>query len=114
MFLPSSAGLLFLLLDGLPRPPRPRHQPGPYGFVLNGVGVTERHATNLVTAVNFDYRALDTLGEEFILFMATTGVVLILRRLRGEHETASSPDEVERKGASQALRGLGLAFIAAS
>jgi multicomponent Na+:H+ antiporter subunit B len=114
VFLPAAAGLLFLLLDGLHGLPAFGHYAGPYGFVLNGVAITQRHATNLVSAVNFDYRALDTLGEEFILFTATTGVVLILRRVRGEHEEAGSPDEAAREDASQALRGLGLALVAAS
>jgi multicomponent Na+:H+ antiporter subunit B len=35
--------------------------------------------TNVVTAVVFDYRGFDTMGEEFILFIAVTGVVLLLR-----------------------------------
>jgi multicomponent Na+:H+ antiporter subunit B len=108
LFLPSAAGLLFLLLDGLNRLPGFGHYPGPYGLVLNGVGVNQRHATNLVTAVNFDYRAFDTLGEEFILFTAATGVVLILRHMRGEGASRG----VRREGASDALRGMALAFIA--
>jgi multicomponent Na+:H+ antiporter subunit B len=108
LFLPSAAGLLFLLLDGLHRLPGFGHYPGPYGLVLNGVAVTQRHATNLVTAVNFDYRAFDTLGEEFILFTATTGVVLILRHMRGEDERGQGV----REGASDALRGIALAFVA--
>jgi multicomponent Na+:H+ antiporter subunit B len=37
-----------------------------------------------VTAVNFDYRGFDTLGEEFIFFAAVLGVVLILRAQPGE------------------------------
>jgi multicomponent Na+:H+ antiporter subunit B len=108
LFLPSAAGLLFLLLDGLNRLPGFGHYPGPYGLVLNGVGVNQRHATNLVTAVNFDYRAFDTLGEEFILFTAATGVVLILRHMRGEDGGGG----VRREGASDALRGMALAFVA--
>lgn len=109
VFLPAAAALLFILLDGLHGLPAFGHYPGPYGYVLNGVGVTQRHATNLVTAINFDYRAFDTLGEEFILFTATTGVVLILRAVRGEHEAGSAV----REGASDALRALGLALVAA-
>jgi multicomponent Na+:H+ antiporter subunit B len=111
LFLGSAAGLLFLLLDGLLELPTFGHYPGPYGSVLNGVGVTERHATNLVTAVNFDYRAMDTLGEEFILFTAATGVVLILRHMRGESEPSVGGAE-RKEGASEALRGLALAFVA--
>jgi multicomponent Na+:H+ antiporter subunit B len=108
VFLPAAAGLLFLLLDALHGLPSFGHYAGPYGYVLNGVAVTQRHATNLVTAVNFDYRAFDTLGEEFILFTATTGVVLILRQTRGEGQTESPA----RDDASSALRGLALAFVA--
>jgi multicomponent Na+:H+ antiporter subunit B len=104
--LPSAAALLFLLIDGLQRLPGFGHYAGPYGYVLNGVGVTQRHATNLVTAVNFDYRALDTIGEEFILFTATTAVVLILRHMRGETESSRT-----NEGASDALRGLAMAFV---
>jgi multicomponent Na+:H+ antiporter subunit B len=110
LFLPSAAGLLFLLLDALQRLPGFGHYPGPYGEVVNGVAVTQRHATNLVTAVNFDYRAFDTLGEEFILFTATTAVVLLLRHVRGEDRPMSRPSEGD---ASDALRGAALAFIAA-
>ncbi len=53
--------------------------PGPYGDRLNAAGVAQRHLTNLVSAVNFDYRGLDTLGEEYILFAAVTGASLLLR-----------------------------------
>jgi multicomponent Na+:H+ antiporter subunit B len=109
VFLPGAAALLFLLLDALHGLPAFGHYPGPYGNVLNGVAVTQRHATNLVTAVNFDYRAFDTLGEEFILFTATTAVVLILRHLRSEHVA----EVRQREDASDALRGLALAFVAA-
>jgi len=112
LFLPSAAALLFLLIDGLHQLPGFGHYPGPYGYVLNGVGVSQRHATNLVTAVNFDYRAFDTLGEEFILFTATTAVVLILRHMRGEREQPGAAD-TRRENASEALRGLALAFVAA-
>jgi multicomponent Na+:H+ antiporter subunit B len=44
-----------------------------------------------VTAVNFDYRGFDTLGEEFILFAAVIGVASILRTLRGER--AGKPED---------------------
>src|SRR5690349_15191971 len=59
---------------------------GVYGHVIDGIGVTERHATDLVTALNFDIRGFDTLGEEFILFGSVLGVVLILREMRGDRE----------------------------
>jgi multicomponent Na+:H+ antiporter subunit B len=56
---------------------------GPYGDVISRVGVYERHATDAVNAINYDYRAFDTLGEEFILFSAVLGVMMLLRREEG-------------------------------
>jgi multicomponent Na+:H+ antiporter subunit B len=47
---------------------------GPYGDVLNRVAVAERKATNVVASVTFDYRGVDTMGEEYILFAAVLGV----------------------------------------
>src|SRR3954471_11797157 len=113
LFLPSAAGLLAGLLAALGRLPAFGHYPGPYGFVINGVGVGQRHATDLVAAVNFDYRAFDTLGEEFILFAAVIGVMVLLRQMRGEGERPSG-EASERHtfgGASEALRGLALPLI---
>jgi Domain related to MnhB subunit of Na+/H+ antiporter len=40
---------------------------------------TERNITDAVSAVNFDYRGFDTLGEEFILFFSVLGSLLLLR-----------------------------------
>jgi multicomponent Na+:H+ antiporter subunit B len=57
---------------------------GPYGDLVNAVTVPERHITDTVTAVNFDIRGFDTLGEEFILFTSVTGVLLLLRRQEDE------------------------------
>jgi multicomponent Na+:H+ antiporter subunit B len=56
---------------------------GPYGDVIARVGVYERHATDAVNAINYDYRAFDTLGEEFILFTAVLGAMMLLRREEG-------------------------------
>ena len=40
----------------------------------------ETGSNNAVTAVVFDYRGYDTLGEATILFTAVTGVVMLFRR----------------------------------
>lgn len=53
---------------------------GPYGDMISRLAVYERHATDAVNAVNYDYRGFDTLGEEFILFTAVLGVMMLLRR----------------------------------
>jgi multicomponent Na+:H+ antiporter subunit B len=70
-----------------------RH-PLPYGEAINGAATRERHVTNMVTAVNFDYRGLDTLGEEFMLLGAVTGTLVLLRGRRGEN-VSDAPAEAE-------------------
>jgi multicomponent Na+:H+ antiporter subunit B len=61
---------------------------GPYGDAVARVVVYERHTTDIVNAINYDYRAFDTLGEEFILFTAAIGVAMLLRR---EENTPTRP-----------------------
>ena len=109
----GAAGFGVVLVYGLAGLPAFGHYNGVYGHVLNGIGVTERHATDLVTALNFDFRAFDTLGEEFILFASVLGVVLILRQMRGEHERPRGvqDDQHTFAGASEALRALSLAMV---
>jgi multicomponent Na+:H+ antiporter subunit B len=67
-------------LHGLPEFGAPRHS---YGEAIAQVALEERHVTNLVSAVVFDYRGIDTLGEEFIMFAAVAGILLLLRGSRG-------------------------------
>ncbi len=43
---------------------------------------SETGADNGVTAVVFDYRGFDTLGEATVLFTAVAGVILIFRRVK--------------------------------
>ncbi len=62
--------------------------PLPYGDAINAAGTAQRHVTNMVSAVNFDYRGFDTLGEEFMLLCAVTGVTVLLRGTRGERASA--------------------------
>jgi multicomponent Na+:H+ antiporter subunit B len=109
----GAAGFGVVLVYGLAGLPAFGHYQGVYGRVLDGIGVTERHATDLVTALNFDFRAFDTLGEEFILFASVLGVVLILRQLRGERERPNQEeaDEHQLAGASEALRALALVLV---
>ena len=55
-----------------------------YGARINEIGPAERQVANLVSAINFDIRGLDTLGEEFMLLAAIAGTVVLLRGSRGE------------------------------
>ena len=113
LFAVAAAGFGVVLVYGLAGLPAFGDYKGVYGHVINGIGVTERHATDLVTALNFDIRGFDTLGEEFILFGSVLGVVLILREMRDERErpTQQEADEHTFAGASEALRALSLVVI---
>lgn len=86
MFAVTAPVLAWLLLRAMAGLPGFGHYPGPYGDILNHVAYYQRHLTNIVTAINFDYRGLDTLGEEFILFSAVAGVLVLLRGEPGEGE----------------------------
>jgi multicomponent Na+:H+ antiporter subunit B len=117
LFALAAAGFGAVLVIGMRGLPAFGDYHGVYGRVINGIGVTARHATDLVTALNFDIRAFDTLGEEFILFGSVLGIALILRELRGEQERAGGPesheaDEHAFAGASEALQVLGLVLVA--
>lgn len=120
-FLISCAAFFCLFAWGLHDMPPFGHYRGPYGDVLNSVTVYERHVTDVVTAVNFDYRGFDTLGEESILFMSVIGTSLLLRPQKKETEEEDEQsrslqqdiDESERRRApktSDAVRVLTLAL----
>jgi multicomponent Na+:H+ antiporter subunit B len=86
IFLAAVAGLAACYLWGLSGLPGFGHYPGPYGDIINQIAVAQTHATGVVSAVNFSYRGFDTVGEEFILFVAAAGTTVVLRQLRGERE----------------------------
>jgi multicomponent Na+:H+ antiporter subunit B len=77
------------------------------GLILGHVAVAQRRATDVVTAITFDYRGLDTMGEEFILFAASIGVVVLLREQRDErHESEAESDrENEPEGSGSTKSG---------
>jgi multicomponent Na+:H+ antiporter subunit B len=108
VFACAGAGLAALLLWGVAGLPAFGHYQGGYGNQLERRVLPERHTTNLVGAVVFDYRALDTLGEEFILFSAVLGVALLLRKNR-EQQIDEAPDDTVR---SDAIRIVGLFLVA--
>jgi multicomponent Na+:H+ antiporter subunit B len=113
LFLVAAAVAGGLLLWGLSGLPPYGVYPGPYGDVLNQVAVAERKATNVVAAVTFDYRGVDTMGEEFILFAAVVGVAVLLRAQRDEREEPPDEDAADRRapGTSNAVRVLGPALL---
>jgi multicomponent Na+:H+ antiporter subunit B len=103
LFAAAAAGLAALLVASVLDLPAFGHYQGAYGNRLNREAVAERHTTNVVTAVVFDYRGFDTLGEEFILFGAVVGVTLLLRRHKDseDHQAVlqQAPDDTTRNDA---------------
>ncbi len=95
VFLVAAAGLVVILTLGLLDVPPMGDYRGPYGYVVTQVAVYERHATDVVNAINYDYRAFDTLGEEFILFASVLGVLLLFRPTDGQEREAQSGSKGE-------------------
>jgi multicomponent Na+:H+ antiporter subunit B len=93
LFAVGAVVLAAVLVHGLGGLPAFGDYHGIYGTVLDRVTVSERHATDVITAINFDYRGLDTMGEEFILFAASIGLVVLLREQRDEHVDPERADE---------------------
>jgi multicomponent Na+:H+ antiporter subunit B len=80
----GAAALATLLLVASVGDPGTGADPGGYGELLATIGFEERAAVNAVSAVLFDLRPSDTLGEALALFVASAGLQLVLRGLAGE------------------------------
>jgi len=113
VFLAGAAGLAAFFVWGLTGLPGFGHYPGPYGDLINRIAVAQTKATGVVSAINFEYRGFDTLGEEFILFTAAIGVATVLRHLRGERERPARDEAIDRNvpAASDAVRMVSLILV---
>jgi multicomponent Na+:H+ antiporter subunit B len=113
IFLVAGVGLVAFYLWGLSGLPGFGNYPGPYGPAILNVVVAQTHATGVVSAVNFDYRGFDTVGEEFILFTAAAGMSVVLRHLRGERERSAVDEAADRDvpPTSGAVRMVALLFV---
>ena len=84
-----------------------------YGDLVNSITVPELHITDAVSAVNFNIRGFDTLGEEFILFASVAGVLLLMRRQKDE-KAGDHEDKVKQRivpPASDAVRVMALLLL---
>lgn len=84
-----------------------------YGDMVNAITVPERHITDVVTAINFDIRGFDTLGEEFILFASVMGVLVLMRRQTSD-QTGNHEDKADGRAippASDAVRVTALLLL---
>jgi multicomponent Na+:H+ antiporter subunit B len=102
LFAVGVAGLGFLLVWGVTDLPPFGHYAGPYGDIIAKLAEPQRHMANAVTAIVFDYRGFDTMGEELLLFLTASAVALLLR------ETASEDvQDVVDAVRADAIRGVG-------
>ncbi len=104
LFLVSAAGLVALFASAYRDLPPLGDYRGPYGYAVTQVAVYERHATDVVNAINYDYRAFDTLGEEFIFFASVLGVLLLFRPSGDQEETKNEAQAEDELPVSDALR----------
>ena len=80
--------------------------PGPddlrdrYLNAIDARSVQLRNTSDAVSAVNFDFRGFDTLGEEFILFASVVGAVVLLRE--AESARGKRVARCDRTGARRA------------
>lgn len=84
------AGLAAMLAGAYRLLPRFGGAVHPYGERAVRAALS-RHTANVISSVNFDQRAFDTLGEESILFGAVLGTVVLLRQTRGERQHRPEP-----------------------
>jgi multicomponent Na+:H+ antiporter subunit B len=89
--------------------------PGPYGQAILAHVIAQTNATGVVSAINFDYRGFDTVGEEFILFTAVAGMSVVLRKLRNERkDEAAQLDQAAARDVpptSPAVRAVSLLLV---
>jgi len=114
LFFVSAAVFFGLMTWAMHDLPPVGHYRGPYGDAINATVVYERHITDAVTAVNFDYRGFDTLGEESILFLSVIGVGTLLRQQKRERKSREDTDELEKGQApepSEAMKVITLGLV---
>jgi multicomponent Na+:H+ antiporter subunit B len=108
----GALGFAALLAWGLTGLPPFGHFDGAYGQLLAHITVPERKATSVIAVTTFDFRGFDTLGEEFILFTAAVGVLVLLRLQRGEESVAADPQTPrEPVSRSRSLRSVATALV---
>ena len=90
-FAVAAAALAMTLGVGLAGLPSFGGQITAYARMLNRLAPQQRHVTDVVSAISFDYRGIDTLFEEFILLSAVAGISVLLRPL--SDETRKLPED---------------------
>lgn len=116
VFLVAGLGFLALFTFGVRGLTPVGQRIGPYAEKLNSLALTESRVTEAVSAVNFGFRAFDTMGEEFILFASVLGILLLLRKQSDETQQSPKKQAPGRKvpPSSDAVRVFVLGLTAPS
>lgn len=113
LFAVAAPGLAAALLTGFAGLPASGRGRSPVGDAIVRGAAPDRNALDAVSAVNFDYRGLDTLGEELVLFTSVLAVGVLLRRSRQERasrgEDVGPQREIPRTSGAVRILGAGLA-----
>jgi multicomponent Na+:H+ antiporter subunit B len=96
IFSVAAVGLAALMVWGLAGLPDFGDYQGKYGRIVARSAVPQRKATDAVGVTTFDYRGIDTLGEEFILFVSVIGVLALLRTHREEGDDDLEVEAIRR------------------
>ncbi|MHB1536694.1 MAG: MnhB domain-containing protein [Acidimicrobiales bacterium] len=97
LFALGAAGLAATLGAGFAGMPSFGGPISAYAALLNHLAPLQRRVTDVVSAVTFDYRGIDTLFEEFILFSAVSGIAVLLRPLADEVRGRPEDTSPERR-----------------
>lgn len=109
----ACAGLLAFYVWGALGLPAFGHTVSITGTTILHTFAFDRHTTNAVTTIVFDYRGFDTLGEEVILFVSVVAVSTLLREQRDESDeiTIEAERSESHPRGSDAVRAIGVATV---
>jgi multicomponent Na+:H+ antiporter subunit B len=110
VFLLGAAGLALMFARAVAELPGFGGVDHPYGRRAVAAGLA-RHTTNIVSSLNFDQRAFDTLGEELILMAAALGAVVVLRVAMHETEEDAGHHHYGPADVFEALRLTGYVLL---
>lgn len=113
VFAPALALLAALVVWALVGLPGFGDRDSAYAQQTIKASVHQRHTANTVNGITYDIRGLDTLGEEFMLFVSAIGAAVLLRAQRKQQRSEEAADQADRRRpqTSSSLRALGAVLV---